>query len=138
MAMSSSDHAAAVRGVIQAINNREPSTLSQWVGPDYVRHDTGGIFFDGRGPEGWAELAGLLLRALPDLHLKVQEVLATDEHAVAYLSATGTHRGELLGMQPTGSPVRFDSVDLYRFEEGRIAESWPMPDLAGIRRALAG
>lgn len=90
------------------------------------------------GPEGWAELAGLLLRALPDLHLKVQEVLATDEHAVAYLSATGTHRGELLGMQPTGSPVRFDSVDLYRFEEGRIAESWPMPDLAGIRRALAG
>lgn len=135
--MDSSDSAEAVRRVLQAINDRDLGTLSQWVTPGFVRHDTGGIFFDGRGPEGWAELIGVLLRALPDLHLDVWEVLATKDRAVAYLSASGTHQGELFGLRPTGAHVRYHSVDLYRLEEGRVAESWPMPDLAGIRRELA-
>jgi predicted ester cyclase len=79
-----------------------------------------------------------LLAALPDLCLDVQEVVATEDRAVAYVSVSGTHRGEFLGALPTGQAVRFDSVDLYRLEGGQIAESWPQPEMESMRQQMGG
>jgi predicted ester cyclase len=136
--MVSEENAATVRRVLQAVNERDRSVISQLVTPGFVRHDYNGVSIDARGPEGLADLYDLLRSALPDLHLDVQEILATKDRAVAYVSTLGTHRGEFLGVQPTGQSVRYDSVDLYRLEGGRIAEIWPLPDLAGIRRQMGG
>lgn len=135
--MVSKENAVIVQQVLQAINERDLDAMWRWVAPGFVRHDYGGAFWDGQGPEGLANLVRLLLGVLPDLHLDVREVLATGDRAVAYLTVSGTHRGEFLGVPPTGYSVRFDSVDLYRLEGGQIAEVWPMPDLAGIRRHMS-
>ena len=46
-------------------------------------------------------------------------------------------RGDFFGVSPSGCSLSFDSVDLYRLEGGRIAEAWPLPDRAGIRREIS-
>jgi hypothetical protein len=37
---------------------------------------------------------------------------------------SATHTGSLQGMPPTGKPVRVTGVNVARFAEGKIAESW--------------
>jgi predicted ester cyclase len=134
---SSEENATTMRRAMEAINARDLESLAELVTPSFVRHDYEGISVDLRGPEGLAEGIRLLLGALPDLRLQVREVIATDDRAVVYASTTGTHEGAFFGAYASGQRMCFDSVDLYRLEGGKIAESWPWPDLAGIRRRMA-
>jgi len=128
---------ATLRKALEAINAHRLDGLREWVASGFVRHDYDGLSIDRRGPEGLAEPVRLLLGAVPDLQLLVHDVFATEDRAVAYVSMSGTHRGEFLGAPPSGRRVCLESVDLYRLEGGKIAEAWPWPDLGGIRRSLA-
>jgi predicted ester cyclase len=131
---SAERNAATIRRALEAINARQLEDLAELVAPGFVRHDYGGTFIERRGPEGMAEMARLLLGALPDLTVSVHDVFATHDRAVVYASLAGTHRGEFLGAPPSGEGVCLDTVDLYRLEGAKIAEVWPWPDLAGLRR----
>lgn len=43
-----------------------------------------------------------------------------------------THKGDLLGILPTGRRVRWDAVDVYRVSNGKIVEEWAADDMAAI------
>ena len=128
---------AHLRSALEAINARRLDDLGELVTPGFVRHDWNGYSIDRQGPEGLADLVRLLLSALPDLQVRVRDVFATEDRAAVYLTMTGTHRGDFLGVPPSGRGVCLESIDLYRLEGGKIAEVWPWPDLAGIRRLVA-
>lgn len=46
------------------------------------------------------------------------------ERAVARVHARGTHRGDYLGYRPTGLPVEFTEMIMFRIADGRIVEWW--------------
>jgi predicted ester cyclase len=48
----------------------------------------------------------------------------------------GTHRGEFLGIAPTGRSVSFDVIDVVRIADGRIAEHWNVVDLMGLLQQI--
>jgi predicted ester cyclase len=58
-------------------------------------------------------------------------VAVGDKVAVRYV-VEATHEGNLLGIAPTGRPVRWDAVDIYRLADGMIVEEWAADDLAAI------
>ena len=47
-------------------------------------------------------------------------------------TASGIHTGELLGFPPTGCKVIFTGNDLFRLENGKIAELWQETDLSDL------
>jgi predicted ester cyclase len=47
---------------------------------------------------------------------------------VARFAITGRHTGEFQGIPATGKTVTFPATDIYRFENGRIAEGWALMD----------
>jgi predicted ester cyclase len=49
---------------------------------------------------------------------------------------TGTHQGEYLGLPPTGRSVTYNEIFIFRFEAGRIAETWGVVDLLAQLRQL--
>jgi len=49
---------------------------------------------------------------------------------------THTHKGEFQGVAATGKKVRMSGTNVYRFEEGRIAEAWQLYDVAGFLRQI--
>jgi predicted ester cyclase len=51
-------------------------------------------------------------------------------------SAAGTHRGELMGIPPTGRAVTITGIIATRFEGGRAVEEWEEMDLLGLMRQL--
>jgi predicted ester cyclase len=85
--------------------------------------------------EGLANLTEMLrgfIGALPDLHAAEQDIVAKGDTVAVRYVVEATHDGNLLGIAPTGRPVRWDAVDIYRLDDGMIVEEWAGDDLAAI------
>ena len=44
------------------------------------------------------------------------------------MAARGTHRGDLMGMPPTGNSFSVDTVEIFRLAGGKIVEQWIVVD----------
>ncbi len=81
------------------------------------------------GAAALKEVWAVLLRAYPDLHVEIEDVFGEGDRLVARNTVTGTHRGEYLGVAPTGRLVTYSEMIIARFVDGRIAETWGVVDL---------
>jgi predicted ester cyclase len=54
------------------------------------------------------EVFARLHRAYPDLHITVEDSIAEGDRVVSRDSVTGTHRGEHMGIPPTGKSVTYN------------------------------
>jgi C-1 hydroxylase len=61
--------------------------------------------------------------AFPDLHHHIEKLVADGDNVWALYTITGTHRGPLRGMEPTGRTVRYSMVAMYRIAGGLIIEA---------------
>jgi steroid delta-isomerase-like uncharacterized protein len=78
------------------------------------------------------------LAGMPDLKVEIEALVADKDRVAASFVYTGTHQGLWFGVQPTGKPLRFTSCDIFRVENGLIAEHWGMGDIAGVMAQLKG
>jgi predicted ester cyclase len=72
------------------------------------------------------------LKAIPDLVVAIEALVVGEDRCAASFVYSGTHRGVLLGVPPTGKSLRFTSCDILQIAGGRIAEHWGMGDIAGV------
>ena len=88
------------------------------------------------GARAMKEVFARLHRAYPDLHITVEDVMAEGDKVVNRNSVTGTHRGEYMGIPPTGKSVTYNEIFIFRFLNGRIAETWGVVDVLSQMRQL--
>ncbi|WP_165956920.1 ester cyclase [Kribbella antibiotica] len=90
----------------------------------------------GRAP--WKEGTQSMLAAFPDLQATIEEIFGHDNRVVVRLRFEGTHQGPLMSIPPTQRKVTFSSLELYRVEDGKVAEEWVAPDMLGLMHQLTG
>ena len=88
------------------------------------------------GAEALKEVFLRLHGAYPDLHVAIEDLIAEGDKVVSRNVVTGTHEGEYMGIAPTGKSVRYDEIFIFRFVDGRIAETWGVVDVLGQLRQL--
>jgi steroid delta-isomerase-like uncharacterized protein len=88
------------------------------------------------GTQAIKEVFATLHRAFPDLHIKVEDVIAEGDKVVSRHTVTGTHQGEYMGLPPTGRSVTYNEIFILRFADGRIAETWGVVDVLSQMRQL--
>jgi predicted ester cyclase len=91
---------------------------------------------DTTGAQVLKQVWATLLRAYPDLHVTVEDLIAEGDKLVARNSVTGTNNGEYLGRPPTGKSVTYDEIFILRFADGRIAETWGVVDVFSQMKQL--
>ncbi len=62
--------------------------------------------------------------SFPRYALPIDNLIAEGDKVVAHLRFTGTHKGDLLGIAPTGKEVDVPFIITYRLAGGKIAEHW--------------
>jgi predicted ester cyclase len=75
--------------------------------------------------------------AFPDFEMEIIELISEGGKVVAHFRCSGTHRGEWLGVPPTGR--RFEQVDeVYIFEvrDGRLVSALGVEDNLSRMRQL--
>ena len=92
-----------------------------------------------RGRDAIRERARALLTAFPDLTLeRIELVIDDDRHADRWVM-TGTHRGDLLGLAPTGRRVRVEGATFTRLgADGLVAQDVHFSDTMSLLAQLGG
>ena len=92
----------------------------------------------GRTPDkaGARELYRALRAAFPDFHADIHWQIADGDHVTTSKTYHGTHRGEFLGVPPTGRKIQFETVDVMRVRNGKIAEHWGVANLFSLLQQL--
>jgi steroid delta-isomerase-like uncharacterized protein len=91
---------------------------------------------DVTGAKALKHVWAVLLEAFPDLHLTVEDMIAEGDKVVVRNTVTGTHRGEYMGRPPTGKSVTYNEIFIFRFVDGRIAETWGVVDVLSQMKQL--
>ena len=105
------------------------------IAPEYERHDAGDPF-PARGPEDVKKIVGMLRGMLPDLRIEVEDVIAEDDKVVVRYTGVATDTQGYMGNPPTGKPIRSQAIQIFRFDDGMIVESWAVRDDLGTLRQL--
>ncbi|WP_169311738.1 ester cyclase [Marinithermus hydrothermalis] len=109
--------------------------LREIVTADYVNHDPA-VPDAGRGPESVRALVEYYQKAFPDTRFTIEEMHAVGDRVVTRWKAQGTHKGELMGIPPTGKKVVVTGLTIDRLEGGRVKEGWTHWDTLGMLQQL--
>jgi predicted ester cyclase len=63
-------------------------------------------------------------------------MIAEEDRVVARALYSGTHRGELFGVAPTGEKIAYAGAAFFRIADGRVAEGWVLGDLLSVLRQI--
>jgi steroid delta-isomerase-like uncharacterized protein len=103
--------------------------------PEYVRHDSRPTQ-PAPGPAGQKQIAADFRAGFPDLSFDLDLVVAEGEYVVARWTASGTHLGAWGKLEPTGRRAAFSAVNIFRFENGKVAEIWNHRDDLGLMEQI--
>lgn len=110
-----------------------PEAIDDYFAADLIAHEPGETI---HGREAYKEMEKGLRSAMPDLDGEVELTVCQDDLAVVYYTATGTHTGELWGIEPTGESGEITGTAIYRIEDGKVVESWHEFDKFGMFQQL--
>jgi steroid delta-isomerase-like uncharacterized protein len=127
--------ATALRWSNELWSKGDLSVADEIIARDYVRHDPGDPF-PARGPEDVKRIVSMLRGMLPDFHIQVETVVAEGDMVVSRYAATATDTVGYMGLPATGKPIRTSAMQMFRFENGKIVESWAVRDDLGTLRQL--
>jgi predicted ester cyclase len=113
---------------------RRRSTSDELVEPDALMRTP--LPIEATGAQLLKEVFARLLRAYPDLHITIEDLVEEGDKVVCRDTVTGTHQGEYMGIPPTGKSVTYDEIFIARFAGGRIAETWGVVDVLSQMRQL--
>jgi uncharacterized protein (DUF1330 family)/predicted ester cyclase len=88
------------------------------------------------GIDGYRATVAFLRSAFAGLEVEIEDVIVAGDRVAVRVLATGTHRGEILGIAPTGRTVSFRAFDFHRVVNGRIESSWHLEDFFSLRLQL--
>ena len=63
-------------------------------------------------------------RIVPDLKVRVNQILAERDLVAVYWTAWGTNTQPGMGLPGTGKKISVDGMTIFRFKGGKISEEW--------------
>jgi steroid delta-isomerase-like uncharacterized protein len=129
------DHAVTMGRLYELISAGDIDGFGDCVADDFVEHEE----MPGLEPskEGVKQLFHMYRAAFPDLRMEAQDILASGDKVVARVRATGTQRGEFMGIPATGKSIDVQLIDIIRFgDDGLAHEHWGVFDALAMMQQL--
>jgi steroid delta-isomerase-like uncharacterized protein len=70
------------------------------------------------------------------LHVTIDDLMADGDMVTCRFTARGVHKGEFMGLPPTGKPIVMTGIEIFRLKKGKIAELWGEANLMGLMAQL--
>lgn len=129
------DHAATMRRSYELISAGDIAGFGDLVADGFVEHEGGPGFAPDK--QGTLDYFRAMLEAFPDMRMEVEDLIAEGDKAVARVRVTATHRGDFMGILPTGAASDIQVIDIMRFDaDGRVCEHWGVADMLSLMQQL--
>jgi len=126
-------NAELARWAFEMLNRRDVAVLKQFWTADTVER------FPDRTCHGADEIAAYFeetFRAVPDFHMEVRAVAEHGEDVFVHWHLTGTHQGEVLGIEGTGRPIAIDGMDHFVMRDGKVVSNFVVFDQMQYARQI--
>ncbi len=106
---------AIIRSLYEADNKKDLSILDNLISPDFLDPN-----FNLQGPEEYRQFELAFFKGFPDWIETIEDIIAEGDKVWVRFTATGTHKGEWLGLAPTGKKVTAKAVQIWRLVDGKV------------------
>ena len=133
--MSTEENKALVRRWYEEVfNQKNLAAVGEFCDPQIIEHDLPpGL---PAGSEGTKQLIGMFLAAFPDFHITAEDLIAEGDKVASRFTVRGTHKGEFMGIPPTGKQVTMTGIQIPRIANGKMVENWLNLDMLGLLQQL--
>jgi len=115
---------------LEVFNQGKYELIDQLIASDFVEHFVQPGFAPTR--EGFKQTAVALKSAFPDLHYVIEDTIEDGDRIVHRATASGTMKGEFMGMPATGKRAYWTEIHISRVVNDRIVEHWALADQLGM------
>ncbi|AXJ95974.1 MULTISPECIES: ester cyclase [unclassified Sphingomonas] len=88
------------------------------------------------GESMWNTFNRVLRPAIAGLTVTIHDQIQEGDKVTTRKTIAGSHDGPLLGIEPTGKPIRIEVIDIVRVENGCYAEHWGINTLPSVLESL--
>lgn len=114
-------------------NNGNLALADEVYSADYIVHDPAGPI---QGLEALKQFVTMFRTAFPDIHVTIEDMIAEGDKVVWRYTLRGTHRGEFMGIAPTGKSMTLTGILISRFVDDKVVEDWNNYDALGMLQQL--
>ena len=111
---------------------KDLSQLPSFMQQNYIQHNP----LVPQGLAGFEQFFNAWFKAVPDWHYQLEKLVAEGDSVWAYGVYSGTQKGDWLGIPATGKHYSIYAVDIFRIENGKLAEHWDVLDAYGLFKQL--
>jgi predicted ester cyclase len=122
------------RALNELYNKGNLELAGEFYSGEYIWHNVSGP--DVHGYEGMRQHVGMVRNAFPDISISSDDIIADNNKVVTRWTIVGTHKGELMGIPPTGVQVTFTGILISRIDSNKIVEDWENSDVLGLMQQL--
>ena len=119
--MLTEDNKTFIRRYFEAISGKDKPTavVNRYVTDEELKHHI--AFYEA---------------AFPNYELIADDMVAEGDKVVVRSTFRGTHKGDLMGIAPTGKQVTMPTILIYRLADDKIVEHWMQADALGMMQQL--
>jgi C-1 hydroxylase len=125
------ENKAIIRSLYEADNKKDLSILDEIISPDFYDPT-----FKLQGAEGYKQFETAFFRAFPDWVETIEDIIAEGDKVWVRFTGTGTHKGEWLGLAPTGKKMTLKAVQIWRIVDGKVVAKESIGDLLDVFKQL--
>jgi predicted ester cyclase len=124
--MSTAENKAVLRHLADEFNKRNLAVVEEVFSSTFVLHDANQPHWP-RGLEGARRMFTVMLTAVPDLQITMEDCIAEGDKVVVRWTFRSTNTSlSVTGGAPPGEPMTALAIGIYRLVEGKIVEDWGM------------
>ncbi len=86
--------------------------------------------------EGYKQFFAAVHSAFPDFPSTLEDMIAEGDKVVQRFTVRGTHKGEWMGIAPTGKQIEVGGIAIHRLAGGKIVEDWVSMDMLSMMQQL--
>ncbi len=134
--MTAEQNKATVRRIYKEyLDELDPKAADELLADDVVLHGAR-AFGEGSGREELTQGFIAFLSSFAERHTDVEDLISEEDRIVARHTHHVKHVNEVFGIAPTGKQLTVWGIDIFRFENGKIAEWWTIDDNLGMMQQL--
>lgn len=111
---------------------KDLSVVDQYMKSDYIQHNP----LVKQGTSGFREFFSTWFASVPDWQYTLKKIVAEGDEVWVYGTYSGTLKKDWLGIAASGQKYAVEAVDIFRVQDGKLAEHWDVMDSYGLFKQL--